>query len=397
MADAKEQKIIAWLRLVRTPNIGPVTFYKLLEQYKNAQEAINQLQHKYDICSEEEARAEITKAQKLGVHIICRDDEFYPPRLKEIEDCPPILYVRGNPEILKFPLAVSIVGARNASVTGRKIASRIAYDLTNADVVVVSGMARGIDAAGHKGAMYAKNQAGPTIAVLGTGVDEIYPAENKELYEQIISQGAIISEFALGTKAQAPNFPRRNRIVAAMSCATLVVEATTHSGSLITAKMALEQGRDVFAVPGSPFDDRSGGPNMLIKEGAYLTESADDILKVIAIGNHQKIKTYKNEVFKDIVLDNEENNDDIPLIKIKNSKLCADQKAESSKENIEREGKDMQIVDGLLTPQGVYVDDIIRASGLSLAEVSMRLLELEMEGAIERQPGNKVALIKKKR
>lgn len=375
MNETREEKILNWLQLINTSNIGPVTFYKMLDKYGTAQEALANLGDKYKIFSREDAQKELKNAKNKGIHIICRDDEFYPTHLKEIEDCPPILYVLGNLEVLKFPLSVSIVGARNASVAGRKIASRIAYDLTNADILVVSGMARGIDSAAHKGAMYAKNQSGPTIAILGTGVDEIYPAENKDLYWQIAEQGAIVSELPLGTKAQMSNFPRRNRIVSAISNATLVVEAADHSGSLITAKNALEQGRDIFAVPGSPIDDRSGGPNRLIKEGAYLTESADDIIKVLSTANHQAIKTYKNEIFKDIVLDNKKNNDDIPENKV--------DKPETS------------LIE-FLTPEGVYVDEIIRLSGFDSAKVNLELLELEMSGKIERQAGNKVALIKKK-
>ena len=376
MAATREEKILDWLQLINTSNIGPVTFYKMLEKYGSAHNVLQNLGDKYKIFSREKAAGELKNAQNKGIHIICSDDDCYPPHLKQIEDCPPILYVLGNLEVLKFPISVSIVGARNASVAGRKIASKIAYDLTNADILVVSGMARGIDSAAHKGALYAKNQQGPTIAVLGTGVDEIYPAENKDLYWQIAEQGAIISELPLGTKAQMSNFPRRNRIVSAISNATLVVEAAAHSGSLITAKSALEQGRDVFAVPGSPIDDRSGGPNHLIKEGAYLTESAEDIINVLATANHQAIKTYKNEIFKDIVLDNKKNNDDIP------------------KNNIEEPKTSLM---EFLTPEGVYVDEIIRMSGFDGARVNLELLELEMSGKIERQAGNKVALIKKKR
>lgn len=375
MTSVSDEKILDWLQLINTDGVGPITFYKLTEKFGSAAEALRNLGDKYQKFPRQKAVEEFENARKKGIYIICRDDEYYPPNLKNIDDCPPLLYVLGNPEILKFPLSVSIVGARNASVAGRKTASKIAYDLTNSDIVVVSGMARGIDAAAHKGAMYAKNQLGPTIAVLGTGVDTVYPAENRELYEQIARQGVLISELPLGTKAQVSNFPRRNRIVSAISCATLVVEATMHSGSLITAKTALEQGREIFAVPGSPLDDRSSGPNHLIKEGAYLTESAEDIINVLSGSKHQSVKTYKNELLFDIVLDNKENNDDIP----KNTKPM----------NQDR------LLD-FITPEGVYVDELIRLSGLDGAEVSLNLLEMEMSGKIVRQVGNKVALAKKR-
>lgn len=375
MTSVSDEKTLDWLQLINTDGVGPITFYKLTEKFGSAAEALRNLGDKYQKFPRQKAVEEFENARKKGIYLICRDDEYYPPNLKNIDDCPPLLYVLGNPEILKFPLSVSIVGARNASVAGRKTASKIAYDLTNSDIVVVSGMARGIDAAAHKGAMYAKNQLGPTIAVLGTGVDTVYPAENRELYEQIARQGVLISELPLGTKAQVSNFPRRNRIVSAISCATLVVEATMHSGSLITAKTALEQGREIFAVPGSPLDDRSSGPNHLIKEGAYLTESAEDIINVLSGSKHQSVKTYKNELLFDIVLDNKENNDDIP----KNTKPM----------NQDR------LLD-FITPEGVYVDELIRLSGLDGAEVSLNLLEMEMSGKIVRQVGNKVALAKKR-
>lgn len=375
MTSVSDEKTLDWLQLINTDGVGPITFYKLTEKFGSAAEALRNLGDKYQKFPRQKAVEEFENARKKGIYIICRDDEYYPPNLKNIDDCPPLLYVLGNPEILKFPLSVSIVGARNASVAGRKTASKIAYDLTNSDIVVVSGMARGIDAAAHKGAMYAKNQLGPTIAVLGTGVDTVYPAENRELYEQIARQGVLISELPLGTKAQVSNFPRRNRIVSAISCATLVVEATMHSGSLITAKTALEQGREIFAVPGSPLDDRSSGTNHLIKEGAYLTESAEDIINVLSGSKHQSVKTYKNELLFDIVLDNKENNDDIP----KNTKPM----------NQDR------LLD-FITPEGVYVDELIRLSGLDGAEVSLNLLEMEMSGKIVRQVGNKVALAKKR-
>jgi len=375
MNDTQDEKIIDWLQLIHADGIGPKTFYKLQKKFGSVKDTLQNLDEKYQKYPRQKAWEEFEAARKKGIKIICVDDEYYPPNLKSIDDCPPLLYVLGNPEILKFPFSVSIVGARNASVAGRKTASKIAFDLTNNDIVVVSGMARGIDAAAHKGAMYAKNQLGPTIAVLGTGIDTVYPAENLELYKQIANQGVLISELPLGTKAQVSNFPRRNRIVSAISCATLVVEATTHSGSLITAKTALEQGRDIFAVPGSPLDDRSSGPNHLIKEGAYLTESAEDIINVLSGCAHQNVKTYKNELLFDIVLDNKENNDDIP-------------------KNMGSRAKDPLL--DFITPEGVYVDELIRLSGIDGAEVSLQLLELEMSGKVVRQVGNKVALAKKR-
>lgn len=367
----RREKLADWLQLINCEHVGPITFFKLLNNFGSAAEALAELPKfaKYKLFPRADALREIELAERKGIQIIPYYSELYPNNLKQLEDAPPLIYVKGRIEALNHPLSLSIVGARNASVNGRKTASRIAYDLTNNDIMIISGMARGIDSAAHKGAMHAKQQRGETVAVLGTGVDVVYPQENAALYEQIAEQGAVISEFPLGTTAQANNFPRRNRIVAALSLGTLVVEATLHSGSLITAKLALEQGKDIFAIPGSPQDARALGPNKLIKDGAVLAENAEDILQVLAANNQKQINQY---------VDNLQKNADIPQM------LNFDKPQHT--ENV-------SIVD-LLSPEGVFVDEIIRMSGLSASEVSLALLELELTGRIERQTGNKVALIK---
>ena len=375
---ASDTEILARLRLLNTDGIGPVTFYRLLKTYGDAENALRHLPTKYRPASLADAEREISLARAKGIKILSFDHPAYPQKLRELEDAPPFLYVKGRVDILNRSPAVSVVGARNASINGRKLASRIAYDLTGAGVLIISGMARGIDAASHKGAMYALAQQGPTVAVLGTGVDIVYPAENNSLYEQIAAQGAVISEFSLGTEAQSGNFPRRNRIVSALADAVLVVEAGIHSGSLITARLALEQGRDVFAIPGSPVEARAAGPNKLIRDGAFLAEGAEDILNVLSLSCDRKIKPLPTAVEEDLFvkpLDKVENNADIP-------------------QQPNQTGNKPQVID-FLTAEGVYVDEIIRASGLDSAAVSLELLELEMAGRIERQVGNKVALIKR--
>ncbi len=376
-----DEEIIDWLQLINSDNVGPVTFHKLLAKHKSAKEALNNLPSKCKLCSRSKAVKEFELCQNKGIKILTFNDSLYPENLKHLEDAPPVLYALGNTDILSHPLSLSIVGARNASINGRKLASRIAYNLTENDVVIISGMARGIDSAAHKGAMYASNQQGPTIAVLGTGVDVPYPAENINLYHQIVQQGVVISEFPLGTEPQANNFPRRNRLVAGLSLGTLVVEATLHSGSLITARLALEQGKDIFAIPGSPNDARSQGPNKLIKEGASLVESAEDILNILSLTNHRQIKSYTDkykgadeENLFSKTIDKPLKTDNIPVT-----------------ENL----AEIKSVREYLSTSGTYVDEIIRNSGLDSATVSLELLELEMNGIIERQVGNKVALIKK--
>lgn len=365
------KQLVDWIQLINCENVGPVTFHKLLETFGSAEAALAELPRfaKYKLFPRNKAEEELEKAQRKGVHILSLQSTEYPKNLRHMADAPPILYALGNLEALKNPVSLSIVGARNASINGRKTASKIAYDLTNAGVMIISGMARGIDSAAHKGAMYAKAQKGETIAVLGTGVDVVYPSENKALYQQICEQGLVLSEFLLGTEAQTSNFPRRNRIVSGLSLGTLVVEASLHSGSLITSRLALEQGKDVFAIPGSPQDARAAGPNKLIKEGAVLVESADDILETLNLNNHHCLTQY---------IDNLEKNVDIPL-QLKKVETTSQEKLPLC-EYINREG--------------IYVDELIRISGLSASEVSLQLLELELNGKIERQPGNKVALIK---
>lgn len=373
---AAENKILDYIQLINSANIGPVTFYKLLRQYGSAEAALAALPAGRRTFSRSAAQKEFELARRQNIRLLAFDDPEYPENLRAAEDAPPVIYVRGQINCLRQPLSLSIVGARNASLNGRKLASQISCELTSQGIMIVSGMARGIDTAAHKGAMFALNRSGNTVAVLGTGIDIAYPAENQKLCEQIAGQGAVISEFPLGTEPSAGNFPRRNRIVSALTDGTLVVEASLHSGSLITARLALEQGRDVFAVPGFPTDERSAGPNKLIKDGAFLVENAEDILNVLSTDARRKIPRTPRPVQTDLFvkpLDKESKTADIP--------------------DTASPDRETDIL-SLLTPAGVYVDELIRVSGLDSAAVSLRLLELEMEGRIERQVGNKVALIK---
>ena len=370
---SQSEHIIKCLQLINSENVGPITFFKLLEHYGNIDNALEALPSlpKYKLCPLSWAQKEYEKALHHKINIISFQDKGYPDTLRNLHDAPPLIYLKGNKDLLNAPAALAVVGARNASINGRKTASRISYDLTNNGILIVSGMARGIDSAAHKGAMHALAQKGATLAVLGTGVDIIYPSENANLYHQICEQGAVISEYPLGTEAQAQNFPRRNRIVSALTQGTLVVEATTNSGSLITARLALEQGKDIFAIPGSPQDSRSLGPNKLIKEGAILVESAADILENFNPEKQKQIIEYVDKLQK---------NADYPA-------------KENSTKILENEPTDSNLIDSL-SPQGTYVDEIIRRTGLSPEVVSFQLLELELNGKIERLAGNRVALIK---
>lgn len=364
------------LQLLLTDGIGPITFYKYIQTYGSADKALAAATQKKKLFAKEKVKEEIEMAEKTGVKLITYLDDIYPESLKQLNDAPPVLYALGNTELLNYEPSVAIVGARNASINGRKIASRIAYDLTENNVLVISGMARGIDSAAHKGAMYAKSKIGPTIAVLGTGIDVVYPPENKDLYQMIAAQGLIISELPFGTAAQISTFPRRNRIISALSSGTLVVEAGLHSGSLITAKYALDQGKDIFAVPGSPLENRSQGPNHLIKEGAVLTENADDILNVLSITQNQQIKNKQPSL--------------MPLDKAKNRVNISDIKIS---ESLPEKEKVFSLLE-LITFEGVDIDELLRSSGLSQADFFSQLLDLEFSGKIERQVGNRVARLK---
>lgn len=368
----QKDKVIDWIQLINSEGIGSVTFFKMLKKYGSAQACLQQPEISKKAWPRKKAELEFEKAQRLNVQILLSEDEAYPQIFKQLYDTPPVIYARGQISLLNYPSAISIVGSRSASETGRKIASKIAYDLTQNDILVVSGMARGIDSAAHKGALYAKNEQGSTIAVLGTGVDVPYPSENSELYKKICTQGVVISEYPLGTQPQAPNFPRRNRLVSALGSAVLVIEASENSGSLITARSALEQGREIFAVPGSPLDGRSSGANQLIREGAYLTESAEDIIQNLNFSEQRKIKDYIRPDLFSTPLDKPQKNADIR------------NKSDSSKRSA---------LTDLISGEGTDIDDLIRKSKLSVQEAMMQITELELEERVKRD-GSRIFLIK---
>jgi len=279
---------LEWLALSLTPGLGPTKARKIVEHFGSPEAVFRASLTELESAeiqavsaqsiatgkSAEVAREELARASDLGVIVLSMDDAFYPTRLKEIYDPPAILYIRGNPEALNKP-GVAVVGTRHPTPYGSGMAERLACDLAAQGLVIISGMARGVDTAGHRGAISAK---GKTVAVFGTGVDVIYPKENSRLSEQILAfGGALVSEFPLGTFAAPQNFPIRNRILSGMSLGVLVVEAAEYSGTRITARLALEQNRDVFAVPGNVTNKNSWGPNTLIKQGAKLVATWEDV------------------------------------------------------------------------------------------------------------------------
>lgn len=268
----------ARLRLARTDRIGPVAFTQLIGRYGSALSALDALPNlvrKSGAASVpppvETVEREMAAGEAIGARLLVLGDPDYPEMLATLDPPPPILWTRGRVDLLNQP-SVAIVGARIASAGGQRIARGLAQQLGQAGHVVVSGMARGIDAAAHEGAL-----ATGTVAVLGGGVNDIYPSEHADLYARLTEQGCVVSESPVGARAQARDFPRRNRIISGLSRGVVVVEAEVRSGSLITARLAAEQGRDVFAVPGSPLDPRARGPNELLRQGAILCEGIEDI------------------------------------------------------------------------------------------------------------------------
>jgi DNA processing protein len=269
-----------WLRLCRSRGVGPITFAQLIERHGDARAALRALpglarDRSIDIATEASIQREIDAAERAGARLIAACEPDYPMALAAIPAPPPLVTILGDPGLLRRP-AVALVGARNASAVGRRIARDLARDLAAAGLVIVSGLARGIDSETHAASL---DQG--TVAVLAGGADQVYPPEHADLHAQIASRGTVISEAPMGHVAQARDFPKRNRIISGLSLGVVVIEAAERSGSLITARAALEQGREVMAVPGSPLDPRCAGTNRLIKQGAALIENAADVLAVL--------------------------------------------------------------------------------------------------------------------
>ena len=353
------------LRLIRSDNVGPRTFNSLIAHFGSARAALERLPdlarrggaaRSGRICSEEEARTELAASSKIGVSLVAPGEAGYPPRLATLDDPPPLLGVRGNLDTLMRPM-IAIVGSRNASGAGLKFAGQLARDLGDAGFVVISGLARGIDQAAHRTTI----ESG-TVAVLAGGHDRIYPPEHQDLLAALLERGGAISEMPLGHVPRARDFPRRNRLISGASLGVVVIEAAHRSGSLITARMAAEQGREVFAVPGSPLDPRAAGTNDLIKQGAALVTEAGDVINAVA-----------PIMERPVVLEAREG-DDEPL-------------------DFDIDPGVRERIVTLLGPSPVSLDDLIRMSGLSATIVRTVLLELELAGRLERHGGGLVSLV----
>jgi DNA processing protein len=349
--EARER--LARLRLIRAPKIGPLTFGGLLRRYGTAARALAAIPALQSV-PEEDAKAELAAAQACGARLLLKGEADYPPLLAPLDEAQPVLYALGDSALAARP-AAAIVGARNASALGQRFAQMLAEGLGAAGFTIVSGLARGVDAAAHRGSL-----ATGTVAVLGTGIDVPFPPENQSLYRDVAARGLVLSQFPPGTPARPKNFPQRNSIIAGCALGTVVVEGALKSGSLLTARLAADMGREVFAVPGSPLDPRAQGPNSLIKQGATLVESADDVLAVLSPMLARA-----------------------PTPAAPVPPPAAD---EPPPEDV------AALLLSLLSPSPVPLDDLVRQSGLAATLVAAALLELELSGKAMRHPGSLVSL-----
>jgi DNA processing protein len=369
---ATEAEKLDRLRLIRCPRVGPATFYGLMAKYETASAALAALpdlakrggaKEKLIIPSRSDAERELARLAKIGAKLIGYGEADYPPLLGQLEDAPPFLSIQGSAHLFARPSA-ALVGARNASANGQRMAEAIARGLAEAGWLVVSGLARGIDGAAHRATLAA---GGATAGVVAGGLDMIYPPEHADLQALMAEAGLVVAEMPIGTEPTARLFPRRNRVIAGLSLGVVVIEAAPQSGSLITARFAGEQGREVLAVPGSPLDPRCRGGNRLIKDGAQLVESAEDVILALSpLTRHVTEPTGSHSYHSDRDTRDEDNES------LRQARV---------------------LVLSLLDPHPVAVDELRRRCHLSPGMLLTVLLELELAGRIERHSGNKVSAV----
>ena len=357
-----QDEAFARIRLLRSPHIGPVSYAQLLARFGDAARALEALPdlasrggREYRAASAERIEREVEAVRRAGARYLFHDQPSYPRLLAELESAPPILTVRGDASLADKP-SVAVVGARNASAAAVKLARDFASALAEAGFVVVSGLARGIDGAAHEGSLPA------TIGVIASGIDVAYPPQHGQLQERIASEGLLIAEQPPGTEPRGSHFPSRNRIIAGLASGTLVVEAAVKSGSLITARLAAEGGREVMAIPGSPLEPRSHGCNHLIREGAVLVQDPADVIELLSSFDGTPRSTFRE---------------------------AANTFDYAPEDLAEAEPADIA---SLLTTAPVAVDELIRQSGAPAAAVQLALLELEIAGRLERHAGGRVSL-----
>ena len=367
-----QEEAFARIRLLRSPNVGPVTFRQLLGRFGSAAQALDALPEmaarggkRQQVANVDLVRAEVASVRAAGARYLFHDDDAYPSLLAQSPSAPPILTYRGDLALFDKG-AVAIVGARNASAAAIRLARQFGEGLAANGRLVVSGLARGIDGAAHEGAL----SSGATTAVIAGGIDVAYPPDHAELQERIANEGLLIAEMPPGTQPQARHFPNRNRIIAGLCAGTLVVEAAPKSGSLITARLAGEAGREVMAIPGNPLDGRARGCNQLIRDGAVLVQSVEDVKELLDGFTGEPRSSFREEAGDYLWLDDEGPNAD-----------AAGGVTEPAD------------IAGLLSSAPVPVDDLIRASGKGAAAVQLALLELELAGRLSRHAGGRVSLL----
>jgi DNA processing protein len=360
-----DEERLDWLRLIRGEHVGPRTFHALVRRYGTARAALAALPELARrgggaaprIPSRADAEREINAARTAGIAFVALGEPDYPLRLSMIDDAPPLVALRGRRDVLAAPM-VAMVGARNASAAGLKFAERLARGLGEAGFAIVSGLARGIDGAAHRASL-----ATGTVAVLAGGADHIYPPEHARLAEEVAAQGAIVSEMPIGYVPRAHDFPRRNRLISGLALGVVVIEAARRSGSLITARLALEQGREVFAVPGSPLDPRAEGSNSLLKQGATLVTEAADVVAVLQ-----------------------------PILGRPLDLGAGEPERAAPSPDGDPQASERSRITALLGPTPVLIDDLVRLSGSPPAIVHAVLLELDLAGRLERHGGGLVSM-----
>jgi len=362
-----QAEAFARIRLLRSPNVGPVSFAQLVGRFGSAASALDALPDlagrggkPYRAASIDRIEDEIAATKRAGARYLFWDSPDYPALLGQLDSAPPVLIYRGSPEVGRLP-CVAIVGARNCSAAAVKLARQFAQTLSQSGFCVVSGLARGIDGAAHAGALSAGPEGAGTIGVIASGIDVVYPPEHADLQEQVACEGLLLAEQPPGTEPLARHFPSRNRIIAGLAAGTIIVEAALKSGSLITARLAGEAGREVMAIPGSPLDARSQGCNQLIRDGAVLVQSPEDVIELVSGFDGAPRSSFREVAAQYMALE-------------------------------ENPAQNPAEISGMLSSAPVSVDELIRQSGEPAAAVHLALLELELAGELVRHAGGRVSL-----
>lgn len=398
------EQLYAWLCLTHTPSIGPVRFAAILAHYGSAQAAVadglaawqdlnlkQETRRFIQACPHPGVEADLAWAQQPGHHLLTWLDPRYPPLLKELNDAPPVLYVLGDPEVLCLP-QLAIVGSRRPSPGGIDTTATLSRQLSEQGLLITSGLALGIDAIAHEAAL---NAQGISIAVIGTGADRVYPARHRALAHRLVEHGALVSEFPIGTSPKAENFPRRNRILSGLSLGTLVVEASVRSGSLITARLAAEQGREVFAVPGSIYNPLSHGCHQLIRQGAKLVETVEDILEdlapLLAIRGHTSEKrTTPPHSATGLTTAAQETPKTASLTP---APAAASTAAQPDTASNALDATAQQLLD-CMGYDPVSIDLLVQRSGLTVAAISSMLTTMALQGHVDSSSGGRYVRLK---